>query len=93
MVHGEWGQGEIGVYSPRNSQDSSWSPPRERCSLNYVGITLAALGHGDTRMVEKHYGYLAPSHVAEMIRENLPRFGACIESNVADARHARGRTG
>jgi len=26
-------------------------------------------------MVEKHYGHLAPSHVARAIRENLPTFG------------------
>jgi integrase len=41
----------------------------------------AALGHSDTRMVEKHYGHLAPSHVADMIREKLPSFG----------RHRRGK--
>jgi integrase len=28
----------------------------------------AALGHGDTRMVSKHYGHLAPSWVADAIR-------------------------
>lgn len=38
-------------------------------------FVASALGHRDTRMVEKHYGHLAPSHVAEMIREKLPNFG------------------
>ena len=33
------------------------------------------LGHADTRMVEKHYGHLAPSYVAEEIRRGAPRFG------------------
>lgn len=34
------------------------------------------LGHGgDTRMVEKHYGHLAPSFVAAAIRKGAPRFG------------------
>lgn len=33
------------------------------------------LGHGDTRMVEKHYGHLAPSYVADAIRASAPRFG------------------
>lgn len=35
----------------------------------------AALGHRDARMVEKHYGHLAPSHVADAIRAALPSFG------------------
>lgn len=42
----------------------------------------SALGHRDTRMVEKHYGHFAPSHVAETIREKLPTFGIEVESNV-----------
>jgi hypothetical protein len=32
------------------------------------------LGHADTRMVEKHYGHLAPSYVADAIRAGVPRF-------------------
>jgi hypothetical protein len=32
-------------------------------------------GHSDTRMVEKHYGHLAPSYIAEAIRAGAPRFG------------------
>jgi hypothetical protein len=38
------------------------------------------LGHTDTRMVEKHYGHLALSYVAEQIRAAAPRFG--INTNV-----------
>lgn len=34
-----------------------------------------ALGHSDVRMVTRHYGHLAPSHVADAIRAALPRFG------------------
>ena len=33
------------------------------------------LGHRDTRMVEMHYGHLAPSYVADAIRAGAPRFG------------------
>jgi integrase len=33
------------------------------------------LGHRDTRMVEKHYGHLAPSYVADAIEKSAPRFG------------------
>jgi integrase len=40
-----------------------------------------ALGHGSIRMVEIHYGHLAPSDVADAVRAHLPNFGA-KESNV-----------
>jgi integrase len=33
------------------------------------------LGHVDTRMVEKHYGHLAPSYVADAVRKSAPKFG------------------
>jgi integrase len=39
------------------------------------------LGHSDTRMVERHYGHLAPSYVADAIRAAAPRFGIAL-SNV-----------
>jgi len=42
------------------------------------------LGHRDTRMVEKHYGHLAPSYVAETIRASAPRFGLAPPSNVVN---------
>ncbi|MHB1109711.1 MAG: tyrosine-type recombinase/integrase [Devosia sp.] len=35
-------------------------------------IVAEALGHSDTRMVEKHYGHLAPSYVADTIRRHAP---------------------
>jgi hypothetical protein len=37
-------------------------------------VVARNLGHTDTRMVEKHYGHLAPSYVAEQIRAAAPRF-------------------
>ena len=40
------------------------------------------LGHRDTRMVEKHYGHLAPSYVTETVRSTAPTFGMDIESKV-----------
>lgn len=45
--------------------------------MNGVPPMVAAknLGHRDTRMVEKHYGHLAPSYIAEAIRAGAPRFG------------------
>lgn len=38
-------------------------------------FVASALGHRDARMVEKHYGHLAPSHVAQTIKAKLPTFG------------------
>jgi len=52
---------------------------QEGTPLIYVA---AALGHRDTRMVEKHYGHFAPSHVADTIREKLPSFGIEVDTKV-----------
>jgi integrase len=38
-------------------------------------VVAKNLGHADTRMVEKHYGHLAASYVAETTRQFAPRFG------------------
>jgi len=38
-------------------------------------VVAKNLGHRDTRMVEMHYGHLAPSYVADAIRAGAPRFG------------------
>ncbi len=38
-------------------------------------VVAKNLGHVDTRMVERHYGHLAPSYVAEEVRKHAPRFG------------------
>jgi integrase len=38
-------------------------------------VVARNLGHADTRMVEKHYGHLAPSYIADAIRTSGPRFG------------------
>src|ERR1700689_2496772 len=45
--------------------------------MNGMPLMVVArnLGHADTRMVEKHYGHLAPSYVAEAVRKSAPRFG------------------
>ena len=37
-------------------------------------VVAKTLGHTDTRMVEKHYGHLAPSYVADAIRAGAPQF-------------------
>ena len=52
--------------------------------MNGVPLIVVAknLGHSDTRMVEKHYGHLAPSYVADAIRAGAPRFGVTVDDNV-----------
>src|SRR5262249_40689615 len=45
-------------------------------TMNGVPLLVVAknLGHADTRMVEKHYGHLAPTYIADAIRAGGPRF-------------------
>jgi integrase len=45
-------------------------------------VVARNLGHSDTRMVERHYGHLAQSYVAETIRRTAPTFGASSVHNV-----------
>ena len=44
-------------------------------------VVAQNLGHVDTRMVEKHYGHLAQSYVADMIRKTAPAFGRIEDSH------------
>jgi hypothetical protein len=45
-------------------------------------VVAQNLGHADTRMVERHYGHLAQSFVAETIRRTAPTFGASSANDV-----------
>ena len=38
-------------------------------------VIAANLGHADTRMTERHYAHLVPSHVADVIRATMPKLG------------------
>jgi integrase len=53
--------------------------------MNGVPLLVVArnLGHRDTRMVEKHYGHLAPSYIADAIRAGAPQFGFKADRKVA----------
>jgi integrase len=59
--------------------------------MNGVPLMVVAknLGHSDTRMVEKHYGHLAPSYIADAIRAGAPRFGIEMDTRVAPIRGRR----
>ena len=50
------------------------------------GVPLAViakqLGHADTRMVEKHYGHLAPNYIADTVRAAFGTLGIFEPSNV-----------
>lgn len=48
-----------------------------------LAYVAAQLGHSDTRMVEKHYGHLAPNALAESIRTLAPKLGITEPGNVA----------
>ncbi len=46
-------------------------------------VVATNLGHSDTRMVEQHYGHLAPSYLASAIRDAAPKFGFKADRKVA----------
>jgi integrase len=46
-------------------------------------VVAKNLGHSDTRMVERHYGHLAPSYIADAIRAAAPKFGFKPDRKVA----------
>ncbi len=76
------------------SQRASISPPvnfhclrhtwASHAVMNGVPLMVVAknLGHVDTKMVEAHYGHLAPSYVADAIRAGAPRFGSKADENL-----------
>ncbi|WP_334368809.1 tyrosine-type recombinase/integrase [Bradyrhizobium sp. AZCC 1578] len=60
--------------------------------MNGMPLIVVAknLGHSTTRMVEKHYGHLAPSYVAQAVRAHAPKFGAVL-GNVRAIRRKKDR--
>jgi integrase len=46
-------------------------------------VVARNLGHADTRMVEKHYGHLAPDFIADAVRRHAPKFGFKLSNKVA----------
>lgn len=55
-------------------------------------VVAKNLGHSDTRMIEKHYGHLAPNYIAAAIRAGAPRFQLGDESNIVPLSDLRANT-
>jgi integrase len=47
-----------------------------------MGVIAAQLGHADTRMTERHYAHLAPSYVADTVRQSFGSLGIVAETAV-----------
>ena len=73
------------------SQRASISPPinfhglrhtwASHAVMNGVPLMVVAknMGHVDTKMVEAHYGHLAPSFIADAIRAGAPKFDFVVQ--------------
>ena len=89
-----WGRSQQGLLMATACQHAKITPAINFHGLRHTWASLAVmagmplmvvaknLGHRDTRMVEMHYGHLAPSYVAEAVRANAPRFGFKPDKNV-----------
>jgi integrase len=71
----------IGIHQLRHT----WA---SHAVMNGVPLMVVArnLGHTDTRMVERHYGHLAPSFITDAIRAGAPRFGLAPDPKVVPIR-------
>ena len=81
-----WGHGNQGWYVKAANEKGNIDPPIHFHLLRHTWASLAVmnavplmvvarnLGHVDTRMVERVYGHLAPSLVADAVRQGAPRF-------------------
>jgi integrase len=90
----EWGETQQAYFIKRACERAKIIPSVSFHMLRHTWASLAVmagaplmvvaknLGHVDTRMVERHYGHLAPSFVADAIRAAAPRFGIVQPSNV-----------
>jgi integrase len=68
----------IGIHALRHS----WASLAIMAGVPLM-VVARNLGHADTRMVERHYGHLAPSYIADAIRAGAPRFGFKPNTKVA----------
>ena len=93
MLGREWKQSQQAPLIHDACKRASIEPPLNFHALRHTWASLSVmggmplmvvaknLGHADTRMVERHYGHLAPSYVADSVRKHAPRF-VKVSSNV-----------
>jgi len=91
---GPWGKSHQDRLIEEASRNAGIEPPTNFNALRHTWASQAVMdgvplmvvaknmGHSDSRMVEKHYGHLAPSYIAEQIRQFGPRFGALPEDDI-----------
>jgi integrase len=89
-----WGKSHQGLRMRKACRRAGIDPPISFHVLRHTWASLAVmngtplmvvaknLGHRDTRMVELHYGHLAPSYIADAIRAGAPRFGIEVDTAV-----------
>jgi integrase len=87
LILGRWAKSQQIRPMAEAVQRAAIKPPITFHALRHTWASLAVmsgmplmvvarnLGHADTRMVERHYGHLAPSFIADAIRKHAPRFG------------------
>jgi integrase len=101
FVHKEgqhWAASEQGRPIDEANTRARLQPPITFHGLRHTWASLAVmagmplmvvaknLGHTSTATVEKHYGHLAPSYVAEAIRAGAPRYGIKPDKRVVPLR-------
>ena len=94
-----WGKSNQTRPMAETRESAKIEPPANSCTPTYLSHSHAVRGAGrcwswrrtsagDTRMVEKHYGHLSESYVAEAILGAAPRFGIDEPSNLCSrSRH------
>ena len=65
----------------------TWASHRVMRGMPLLAVAQV-LGHSDTRMVEKHYGHLAPSYLRDMVRRTALDLGPHDAGNIASLRPA-----
>lgn len=54
-----------------------------------MGVIAAQIGHSDTRMTERHYAHLAPSYVADTVRQSFGSLGIVQTCSVVTVRRPK----
>jgi integrase len=97
FTHGDgrsWKTSEQGRPMKAANERAKLAPPITFHGLRHTWASLAVmngvplmviaknLGHADTTMVERHYGHMAPSFVADAIRAGAPRFNVPADKKI-----------